>query len=256
MLMVVLASLAATVAVSHAEVEVQREREAQLLWVGDQFRRALQSYHAITPTGGVPQYPRKLSDLLEDKRFPNPVRHLRQVYVDPVTGRPDWVLEMLQDQIVGLHSVSKRAPLRHAGFTALDAGFADAQSYAQWRFLATDAAGTAAAPAAAPGSSAAPGANPANPVGASGNGPAVVAPPRGGARNAADQGSSATTPAPAAAPAAPPADDSDPTLSSRCLIEFVFPRSQCNAEPPPLGTDENSCLAQYTQLYDRCIAGG
>src|SRR5262245_44395213 len=66
----------------------QREREQELLFVGNQFRTAFMNYYANTPAG-KPRFPRTLDDLVEDSRFPVPRRHLRRVYADPMTGKPD-----------------------------------------------------------------------------------------------------------------------------------------------------------------------
>src|SRR4029453_6215729 len=63
---------------SHA---VQREKEAELLFRGEQYRDAIASYYKKEQ-----RYPAKLADLLEDKRYPMPVRHLRRLYLDPITG--------------------------------------------------------------------------------------------------------------------------------------------------------------------------
>jgi len=46
----------------------QREREKELLYIGDQFREAIALYYQRTP-GAVKRYPEKLEDLLEDKRY-------------------------------------------------------------------------------------------------------------------------------------------------------------------------------------------
>jgi type II secretory pathway pseudopilin PulG len=60
----------------------QREREAELIYRGDQIARALSAYHAASGVG-PPQWPRQLSELVEDKRGPIPRHHLRRLYSDP-----------------------------------------------------------------------------------------------------------------------------------------------------------------------------
>lgn len=69
----------------------RRQRIEQLDWVGQQFVQAIGSYYESTP-GRLKIYPRTLQDLLEDKRYVTMRRHLRQVYVNPVSGRADWGL--------------------------------------------------------------------------------------------------------------------------------------------------------------------
>lgn len=110
----------------------QREKEAELLFVGNQFRQALASYHERTP-GAAKQYPEKLEDLLEDKRFPAPRRHLRKLYRDPMTGSAEWGLVKSGGRIVGVHSLSAGKPVR-TNFSGLYAPFAGAERYDQWVF--------------------------------------------------------------------------------------------------------------------------
>lgn len=113
----------------------QREKEAQLLFIGHQFRQALASYRDRSPDG-TPSAPATLQELLEDKRFPTPMRHLRRLWRDPLTNRTDWGLLKQGDRIVGVHSLSPARPLRTA-FEARDAAFAGTDSYAQWVFDAS-----------------------------------------------------------------------------------------------------------------------
>jgi type II secretory pathway pseudopilin PulG len=139
LLLLVIASLAVTLAVQKAQTGAQREREAELLFVGDQFRQAIRAY-ASAP--GLPsQYPEALEDLLADKRWPVTRRYLRRIYMDPVMGKADWELDKAQGRIVGVHSPSERAPLRHAGFSQDDAAFEQAETYADWRFSAVATSG-------------------------------------------------------------------------------------------------------------------
>lgn len=130
---VVSAVLAATAQIiSHA---LQREREQQLLWAGDQIRRALLDY-AKAGTG-VDAFPRDLRDLLEDRRRPGMRRYLRRLYFDPLTGSTDWGLIVNpQQRIIGVYSKSLQTPIRTDNFPPPYAAFRKARSYAEWRFAA------------------------------------------------------------------------------------------------------------------------
>jgi type II secretory pathway pseudopilin PulG len=113
----------------------QREREQELLFVGAQFRNAFVSYYGATPAGQR-RYPRVLEDLLEDHRFPVPRRHLRRLYADPITGKPDWVLvDAPGGGIAGVHSRSEAKPLKTGNFPAQDAKFEGAEHYSDWKFV-------------------------------------------------------------------------------------------------------------------------
>lgn len=111
-----------------------RDKETQLLFVGQQFRRALASYRDRSPAG-TPVAPATLDDLLEDRRFVQPVRHLRRLWVDPMTNDTRWSLLVADGRIVGIYSRSEREPLRTA-FATRDASFAGLASYQQWVFTA------------------------------------------------------------------------------------------------------------------------
>jgi type II secretory pathway pseudopilin PulG len=89
----------------------QRLREAELLHRGEQIRRAIGAYHRSTPEG-TGQFPARLEDLLDDRRGPEPRRHLRQIYPDPFTGAADWVLIGEQGRIQGVHSRAAVRALR------------------------------------------------------------------------------------------------------------------------------------------------
>ncbi len=220
----VVVSLAVTVATSRASIEARREREMQLLWVGNQYRQALRHYAATIPVNGPTQYPLELADLLDDHRAPLPLRHLRQLYPDPMTGKLDWVLEMQGGRIVGLHSSSEGVPIRHAGFGAEgDASFASAKTYEGWRFLATNLSLPVASGA-----------------------PAVTV---GG--GAVDSGGSGDV------SAGPGGEPSPPAISNSavaCYNQYVVPRGQCNSASPPMGNDTRSCQTAMIQAYTQCMA--
>lgn len=69
----------------------RRHKLQQLMWVGEQYRTAIAAYYETSPAG-MKRYPMSLEDLLDDKRSAVTRRHLRQLYVDPFSGKVDWVL--------------------------------------------------------------------------------------------------------------------------------------------------------------------
>ena len=116
------------------EANAQRERERELLWIGKQFRRALQAYAAATPPGTEPA-PRGLEELLRDARYQPPRRHLRKLFVDPMTGRAEWGLERsASGGIEGVHSLSHRRPMKPDGLWPEEHAFAAATRYSEWVF--------------------------------------------------------------------------------------------------------------------------
>lgn len=117
---------------SHA---AQRDKEQELLFIGNQFRQAIAGYYERSP-GGAKRYPHKLEDLLEDKRYPMPQRHLRRLYRDPMTGKAEWgVIPAPGGGIMGVHSLSQARPIKTAGFSARDATLAGAVlQYSDWHF--------------------------------------------------------------------------------------------------------------------------
>jgi type II secretory pathway pseudopilin PulG len=146
LLAVAMVSLAVLLPLERAAHEARREREAELLFVGDQYRRAIERYHAESPKAA--EYPQSLEALVNDSRWPEARRPLRRLYPDPMTGRLDWGLERHDGRIVGIFSRATGEPLKRAGFPAIYRNFKDARSYAAWVFKAgTDAsAGTAPTP--------------------------------------------------------------------------------------------------------------
>jgi type II secretory pathway pseudopilin PulG len=116
---------------SHA---AQREREQQLLFVGQQYRQAIGAYYQRTP-GMVKHYPKTLEDLLADNRYPGTQRYLRRLYPDPMTGSIDWgLMEAPGGGIMGVYSKAGATPLKTGGFSFRDANLAYAASYTDWKF--------------------------------------------------------------------------------------------------------------------------
>ena len=119
-----------------------REKEVELLYVGNQYRKAIQRYYL---TGPQRQYPRSLEDLLKDPRQPGTVRYLRKLYPDPITGQ-EWVIVKAPDGgILGVHSASDDTPFKTSNFKLRDRSFDGVQKYSDWKFIFQPATAAAAA---------------------------------------------------------------------------------------------------------------
>ena len=131
---VVIIGLLLTMAARVWATTERREREAQLIWVGDQYRMAIAAYFAFGH-----RYPATLEALLADDRSPVPKRYLRRLYPDPITGQTDWTLIYTPDgaSIMGVASNSQLAPIKRKGFSLIDESFEDADCYCAWKFIYT-----------------------------------------------------------------------------------------------------------------------
>lgn len=112
--------------------------EEELLAIGADFGDALKSYAAVTPRG-QPTQPRKLEDLLRDTRFPEPRRHLRKIFVDPITGKAEWGVEYQGEQggVIAVYSLSRSRPLKVGNFDKRFSGFENREHISDWKFAAT-----------------------------------------------------------------------------------------------------------------------
>lgn len=123
--------------------ESQRQREADLLFTGRQFAAAVASFYERTPAGQRQRYPLRFEELLDDRRWPTTTRHLRRVFPDPMTGKPEWGIVRAPDGgILGVYSLSREAPIKRSGFGAPYEDFASAASYQDWRFVYVDPGST------------------------------------------------------------------------------------------------------------------
>ncbi len=144
LLFIALSGLAAALAAEVWSTARQRERETELLFVGDQYRHAIESYWRAG-FGRARALPPSLDVLLADDRFPRPVRHLRRLYPDPMTGG-ELVLLRQGGGIVGVYSPAQGTPLKAANFPLRYTQFAGAQSYEEWRFIFIAPRGTVPIP--------------------------------------------------------------------------------------------------------------
>jgi type II secretory pathway pseudopilin PulG len=111
--------------------------EEELLAVGAAFSAALESYAAATPQG-QPLQPPSLRELLKDPRTPGLRRHLRKIFVDPMTGGTEWGIVWLGDHagVVGVYSLSQAKPLKVGNFGPRFSGFENKDHFSDWKFVA------------------------------------------------------------------------------------------------------------------------
>lgn len=118
----------------HVGTAVQRDKEAELLFRGEQIVAAIASYHAAREPH---TYPASLDDLLSDRRGDTTRHHLRRLWRDPFTGQADW--ELIRDtaqggaegRLLGVRSRSPAARLRTDGPLAVTDG---PPRVADWHF--------------------------------------------------------------------------------------------------------------------------
>jgi type II secretory pathway pseudopilin PulG len=114
---------------------MQQEKERELLFIGNQFRRAILLYYERTPSA-VKQYPIELNDLIKDNRYPSVQRYLREIYRDPLTGIKEWgLIQAPEGGIMGVHSLSSDVPQKTGNFSEQYAEFANSQQYSDWKFI-------------------------------------------------------------------------------------------------------------------------
>jgi len=120
----------------------KREKELELIFVGDAYRQAIGQYYEGSP-GGHKRYPKSLEQLLKDERFAFNRRYLRRLYRDPVTGK-DWAtVEAPEGGIMGVRSASEASPSKSANFPVGYEAFEGAARYADWQFVYTPTAAVA-----------------------------------------------------------------------------------------------------------------
>ncbi|AMV73361.1 type II secretion system pseudopilin TklG [Desulfuromonas sp. DDH964] len=137
LVLVVVLGLALGLAGSSWTDIMQRAREEELFWRGDQYRKAIEAFYGVRHGGGLQMLPAKLEDLVRDPRNPGVVRYLRRLYTDPMTGG-EW--ELIKDpsgRIRGVRSSSPLRPFRQAGFPAGYENFEGRQKYSEWEFVFT-----------------------------------------------------------------------------------------------------------------------
>ena len=125
--------LAATSTVWHQAS--QREKERELLFIGNQFRLAIGNYYLHGPDA-TKRYPQSLEDLLADPRGLDKKRYLRKIYRDPMTNETRWgVIKSPEGGIMGVYSLSQDKPIKTSNFRLIDKDFEGKIKYREWQFI-------------------------------------------------------------------------------------------------------------------------
>ena len=91
---------------------LKREKEGELLFVGDQFRRAIRLCYEHT-SGRGRRYPERLEALLMDPRYPSAQRYLRKICPDPVSGSAKWgLVKGPAGKMYWVHGLAEEEPIK------------------------------------------------------------------------------------------------------------------------------------------------
>lgn len=133
-----LLGLMAGIAGSSWQTIMQRSKEADLLWKGNQIRKAIGSYYEFSSSKGAKlnKFPESFEDLLQDSRALETTRYLRQLYRDPMTGE-EWesIKAPNGGGIMGVRSTSEQKPMKQYGFSDENKKFIAQKTYQSWTFI-------------------------------------------------------------------------------------------------------------------------
>jgi type II secretory pathway pseudopilin PulG len=199
-----------------------REKERELLYVGEQYRKAIELYYA---QGKV--YPRELTQLLRDQRVPQVRRYIRKLYRDPITGKSEWGFIKAPDGgIAGVYSLSEQTPFKQADFPKDYAEFTGKTKYSDWKFAHLQKAAPQGTPQGGPGA--------ATPQGTAGA-PGATSPP-GTLGAPASPGAPGTLSAPSTQGAASPGGSASPGTSGTGGGASTFGVPAGSSQGSPSGT--------------------
>lgn len=126
---IVITGILLSVGVKQWKVIVKRDKEAELLFRGEQIQKAIKAY---SNKPGAKKHPRSLEDLVSDGF--NRKGTLRRVYKDPITNG-DFEVLGLNNVLVGVRSRSNDIPLKTGNFPAGLECFEEASTYRDWVFI-------------------------------------------------------------------------------------------------------------------------
>jgi type II secretory pathway pseudopilin PulG len=135
MVMVTLIGISAGIAGSSWSTIMQRSNEEELLWRGEQYRKAIESYYTKAHTGKQGMFPSKLEYLLKDPRSLQTLPHIRKLYKDPITKEDFVLVKDAGGRIIGVKSSSGKKPFKQGNFPADYSTFAGKGKYSEWEFV-------------------------------------------------------------------------------------------------------------------------
>lgn len=138
LLLVAFMGVGMTIGAEMYATAVQRDKEQELLAIGRQFRGAIGRYYESQVGGfraaGGHAYPNGMEELILDNRSAHITRHLRKIFVDPMTGKAEWGEIRIGGKMVGIHSLSERRPIKQGNFESDDMSFSGKEKYSEWIF--------------------------------------------------------------------------------------------------------------------------
>ena len=111
---------------------IAKDKEAELLFRGQAYQRAIKRYYEAQPQKQR-HYPQHLSQLVGDTAD-GKTRYIRELYSDPLTNEPWYLLRNTNGGIMGVASYSTKQPRQQANFPVELMEFEGAESYRDWRF--------------------------------------------------------------------------------------------------------------------------
>lgn len=132
MLSIILLGIFMGVASKQWKTMIQRDKEAELFFRGDEIKDAIEAYYK-TAHAGLNVYPKNLEDLIKDPSGLNK-RYLRRLYKDPMTNGEWEIVKDPKGGIKGVRSRNEKEPLKKANFPEEYKAFEGKISYKDWAF--------------------------------------------------------------------------------------------------------------------------
>ena len=115
---------------SYWSAENKKEKEARLIFIGNQYKAAIGRYYENSP-GPHKQFPRRLEELVADGRISPEGQYMVELFTDPM-GKGWGLVKDAEGGIAGVHSLSEDEP--SADVDARPDEYKNGDAYARWVF--------------------------------------------------------------------------------------------------------------------------